>query len=888
VVDRTRRIGCGACEYKCLVNGEVAIRVYAPGRESVLKAEKNHRQDLQDFFRIYKIFFQESYTSFFYSSFPRVNSGNPVWKRSKIQLVAFWMPAIHSGMTEIINNLIISPGYKYSTNPHMETDNRPRSAAYLLSALTILRESAAEINRLSAENTAADALRLIADTALRLVDRGEGDEPSTVIYAYSTDHAAFDPASRTSTGEGGEPVVSDFPRPDGMGARAIRYRKRFLSYEEPSLPMQENKIRTGIRTMACYPLMAAEKPTGALYIALRSERHFTREELLSLDLLADQAAVALHNTQRFEVINLALQRKVDELERLHGAEQLISSRSSLEQTLRGILRTAVELTRASHGSFRLIDKRAGTLRLAALSGVETLPAEPDLPVDDASSVVGWAAKRRQPVRIDDLRAEPWNKIYRPLHSKGRMLSELATPLLGAGGTLEGVINLESERVGAFSEDDQRLMEALATQGVIALQEARLLEALEEVTARMVSWPLDKLLEFIIQQACDLINAPHGVVWVLSSADPETLVVRAATAGHTPGETLPMAGSLIGSSLRERRPLISPDVSRDPRFLRRELAHAMGWVSGLIVPLLMRDGTPRGALTLYSAEPRSFSEWDQRLLTWLANHTAIAVQDAETLDQLAQAREKQTLAETFAALGDVSANLLHRVNNLVGIIPVRIQGVREKRPALDEDPYLSAALTEIEGNARTAMAAAREAMAYLRPVKLQPTSVEICFRTALDRLALPDGILVVAEGLESLPPVMAGEEQLRLVFFNLMENAADALTGMDGAAGRPGLIRVSGRAAADPPGRASASVEILLSDNGPGIPTDRRENVFDLAFSTKRSPRKLGFGLWWVKTLITRLGGEIRVVDCNEGCAFLIRLPSGALPGGLPPAPSDAS
>ena len=219
---------------------------------------------------------------------------------------------------------------------------------------------------------------------------------------------------------------------------------------------------------------------------------------------------------------------------------------------------------------------------------------------------------------------------------------------------------------------------------------------------------------------------------------------------------------------------------------------MGWVSGLIVPLLMRDGTPRGALTLYTAEPRAFSEWDQRLLTWLANHTAIAVQDAEALDQLAQARERQTLAETFAALGDVSANLLHRVNNLVGIIPVRVQGILEKRPALGEDAYTSGALAEIEGNARAAMSAAREAMAYLRPLKLLPTSVEICFRTALERLELPEGSGVAAEGLDSLPRVMAGEEQLRLVFFNLMENAADAIAGMDrpavppGSSGFPGM------------------------------------------------------------------------------------------------------
>jgi GAF domain-containing protein len=744
---------------------------------------------------------------------------------------------------------------------------------YLLSALTILRESADEINRLSVENTTADGMRLIADTAVCLVNRGKEDEPAAVIWAYDAEQAAFDPSSRISAGEAEGPPPEDFPRPEGIGAQAVRGRRRFLSYEEPSMPIQDGKLRRGIRTLVCYPLMVADRPTGALYISLKSKRRFSREELLSLDLLAVQAAVAIHNTRRFEVFNRALQRKVDELERLHSAEQLISSR----RTLHEILRTAVELTRASHGSFRLIDKRKGTLQLAALSGEEEQsanPIEPDLPMDESYSVVGWVAVHRQGVRIGDLRRDPWKKIYRPLHSKGRMFSELATPLLGAGKALEGVINLESPQTNAFSEDDQRLMEALATQAVIALQEARLLEALEEVTIRMTQWPLDKLLAFIIQQACDLINAPHGVVWVLSAEDPQTLVVRAATAGHTPGETLPLAGSMIGISLRERRPLTSPDVGRDPRFLRRELARKMRWVSGMIVPLLMRDGTPRGALTLYTSESREFSEWDQRLLTWLANHTAIAVQDAETLDQLAQARERQTLAETFAALGDVAANLLHRVNNLVGIIPVRVQGVLEKRPAVREDAYMSSALAEIEENARTAMAAAREAMAYLRPVKLTPTSVDICLQTALERLNLPQGIRVATEGVDSLPRVLAGEEQLRLVFFNLIENASDALAGTDGSAGITPTIRIEGREIADPLDGPKRQVEILLSDNGPGVPPERRENIFDLAFSTKRSPRKLGFGLWWVKTLITRLGGEIRLSDCGEpGCKFLIRLPA---------------
>ncbi len=430
-----------------------------------------------------------------------------------------------------------------------------------------------------------------------------------------------------------------------------------------------------------------------------------------------------------------------------------------------------------------------------------------------------------------------------------------------------MINLESPRTGAFREDDQRLMETLATQAVIALQEARLLEALEEVTVRMVRWPLDKLLEFIIQQACDLINAPHGVVWVLSSADPETLVVRAATAGHTPGETLPLAGSMTGDSMRERRPLISPDVGRDPRFLRHDLARRMGWVSGLIVPLLMRDGTPRGALTLYTAEPRTFSEWDQRLLTWLANHTAIAVQDAEALDQLAQARERQTLAETFAALGDVSANLLHRVNNLVGIIPVRVEGDPGKTagPRRGCLPFRGAG-----GDRRQrARGDVRRAGGHGLPAAGQtPAHIGRDLLSHRARAARPSGGDPIVGGGTGFPPAGDGRRRAAAAGVLQPDGKRGRRAGRDGSVRRirPPVIRIAGHAACRPARRVGPTGGNPVFGQRPGVPADRRENIFDLAFSTKRSPRKLGFGLWWVKTLITRLGGEIRLVGLRERSA----------------------
>jgi len=228
-----------------------------------------------------------------------------------------------------------------------------------------------------------------------------------------------------------------------------------------------------------------------------------------------------------------------------------------------------------------------------------------------------------------------------------------------------------------------------------------------------------------------------------------------------------------------------------------LEHAGPRKAGAIAALCWCGGRAIGALGVYTLTPRTFSDWDTRLLTSLANHAAIALQQAEALEQLKAAQERQAVAETFAVLGDIAANLLHRVNNLIGVIPVRVQGVLDKRPALQADAYVDHALHEIEDSARATMAAARESMGYLRPLRLAPTSIETCYRTACSRLNVPPNIELTSTGLESLPPVIAGEEQLRLVLFNLIENAIDALGTSDALGDRGGHITVSGRMIADP-------------------------------------------------------------------------------------------
>jgi GAF domain-containing protein len=738
---------------------------------------------------------------------------------------------------------------------------------YLQHALHILRDTGVEISRLGPQTSLAEALHLIASTALQLIDTQPGDNANIVIYTCDPITGAFETRSRVSAGEGDRPLVDDTPRPGGVGATALARRSRVLSYEEPHIAFHPLKYEAGIRTAACYPLLVSGQPIGALYFGLYSDRHFTPHELLIFDTFVQLAAVAIYNTRQYQGINRALQRKIDELERLQSASRLISSRLHLNDTLREILAVALELIRADYGSFGLLDKSTNLLhKHVAIGSRHDIPGA-GLPIGENSGVMGWAALHRQAIRIDDLHEPPWSEIYRPFHADREMRSELAVPLLGPGGGLEGVLNVESPRVAAFTVDDRQMLDALATQAVIAIQEAKLLNTIEEVTSHLVGHSPDEVFALLIDRVRDLLNVEHAAIWEIDPRDTKMLALRAATRSIPQPYPVPVHGSLLGSVMQLREPAKSLDLIADPRVQRPELVQRLGLMSALIAPLIDREGKARGAFGVYSSEPRDFSDWDMRLLACLANHAAVAIQQAQAVEQLKAARTRQVLAETFAAFGDISANLLHRVNNLIGVIPVRVQGVTDKRPTLNDDAYVASALREIEDSARAAMEAARETIAYLRPVREQATSIERCFDTALKRVKLPPHITVAACGLAQLPPVLASEEQLRLVFFNLIDNASDAL------GEQPGHIEVRGGVADDPLDEARCLVEIAVQDDGPGIDPALLDRVFDPAFSTKGSAKKMGFGLWWTRSLIQRFGGTIRV-DNNpdRGCTFTVHLP----------------
>ncbi|MCE9646742.1 MAG: GAF domain-containing protein [Chloroflexi bacterium] len=703
----------------------------------------------------------------------------------------------------------------------------------LLEALASLNQISNAINHIGSAETEdhASSLQLIVESSIRVIPGS-----SAVIYTYDPSSGTLEIGSRVFANAAEHPPVSqarqdvDTPRPNGYGARTVSRKHRTLSYEESDLEIHPYHVALGVRVVACFPLIVAEQVVGVLYIYLYDERPLSQLEELMLDNFVNQAAMAIYHTRHLAGVKRDLAHKEDELNRLRRAGLLISSRLRLEETLESILELALEISNAQYGIFRLLDKSGEYLVTRAVSSVHLeKPLVEKLPLN-GKSIMAHVARTREPVLIQDLRQEPWPGIYYPLDSKLEMRSELAVPLINASGRLEGVLNLESPRLQGFSEDDSHLLQSLATYAVTAIQEVRLLDALQEAAQLLVSQPSQKVLDQLCGMANDLLNTSASAIWLRDEAGELQL-------------------SVSNGALDAKR--ISPSVSDSP--------------NALFVPL--ETGADAKTLGLFGvfhavtgAGRSDKSEWDKKVLACLANYAVLAVQNESHQQALRSSQEQHLIAETFAAVGDISANLLHNMNNKVGTIPVRVQSIEDKySELLEQDPYLANALSEIERSAMAAMQIVQENLSHLRPIRVEPVEAGLRIADAIHAIQLPEGIKIELSGIEGLPQVYANSQNLSFVFKNLIENAIEAMHAK-------GVIRITGSC-------SPAAVEIAIADSGPGIPPDLHEQIFQLEFSSRAHPGKMGFGLWWVRTWMTRLGGTVNVEsDGAHGTTFRLRLP----------------
>jgi len=255
-------------------------------------------------------------------------------------------------------------------------------------------------------------------------------------------------------------------------------------------------------------------------------------------------------------------------------------------------------------------------------------------------------------------------------------------------------------------------------------------------------------------------------------------------------------------------------------------------------------------------------------------TAGAALFFKDLTHVEQMEERERLRDRLAAVGEMAAVMAHEIKNPLAGIEVLAGLVRRKTP---DNPEVQALVGDIISEAKMANAIVQEVLEFVRPVRLQvePTALRESLANAIglaDSQARRGHVQVHVLVPEAIPHIRADRHQLTQVFANLVINAYQALEGQ-------GRLRVEAREArtaeegalVPDTQHAVRSVVVDVVDNGPGIPPDKAEKIFQPFFTTK--PQGSGLGLAIVRKIVDAHEGRIDLAPGDgSGACFRVTLP----------------
>ena len=282
-------------------------------------------------------------------------------------------------------------------------------------------------------------------------------------------------------------------------------------------------------------------------------------------------------------------------------------------------------------------------------------------------VVGQAAQTRSSILIDDVRH---SAAY--LNANPAVQSELAVPLIVKNRVI-GVIDLESEQLAAFTQDQRRLLELVASRMAVAIENARLytrlsrqaqtLTVLSEISRELTSiLDLDTLLERIGTLLKRVVDFQMFTI-LLWSESRQQFVHRFSTSF---GERVQrdrnavMGEGIFGIAAQEQRPILVSDVRKDARYLadstapKERGADTREVRSMLTVPLIYKQ-VVTGLISLEHTRVNYYNEDHQRTLGTLAGQIAISIANARLYDRIFQ--EEQRMERDLAMAREVQMRLL---------------------------------------------------------------------------------------------------------------------------------------------------------------------------------------------------------------------------------------
>jgi two-component system, NtrC family, sensor histidine kinase HydH len=258
--------------------------------------------------------------------------------------------------------------------------------------------------------------------------------------------------------------------------------------------------------------------------------------------------------------------------------------------------------------------------------------------------------------------------------------------------------------------------------------------------------------------------------------------------------------------------------------------------------------------------------DNRRQTQLYQELAERLAELNRRLELAQAAARRS--ERLAALGQLSAGLAHEIRNPLGVIKGSAEMLTQKLK--DSNPLATELAGYISTETNRLGALVTRFLDFARPLHADPTPQDI---TAIVDRALTDvatlwkgaTVSVEKEYQPDLPPVPIDEGLTEQAFVNIVQNAYDAMSATGG------ILRVR---IAKAQGDGREGVEVRFEDNGPGIPTEIREQIFNPFMTTKKTG--VGLGLSIVSKIMDGHQGSIYIenpASGGTGACFVMFFPA---------------
>jgi signal transduction histidine kinase len=372
------------------------------------------------------------------------------------------------------------------------------------------------------------------------------------------------------------------------------------------------------------------------------------------------------------------QTEQDRLRAVMDAAIAVTSELSIEAVLQRIVEAAARLTGARYAALGVIDQSGKGLENFVTTGLdeETIERIGDPP--RGRGILGVLIRDAQPLRLADIGVDSRSVGFPPNHPP--MESFLGVPILLRGVAYGNLYLTEKTGGHEFTDEDQELVQLLAAQAAVAIENARLyesatrwgeqLESLGEVgNALATEIELPRLLELIVTRLRALIDA-RLVFIAMPNADGETVLetVAGEDAESYVGMKLDPTRSKSARVLERGRSERVDSLIEDPE-VDQQAARSMAARTGLFVPLIVRDRAIGVIVAQDKQQPDPrFTDEDVRIAEAFAERAAVAIDLSERVARDALRRvvagqelERQRLArelhdETGQALTSILLGL----------------------------------------------------------------------------------------------------------------------------------------------------------------------------------------------------------------------------------------